>query len=218
MPENLHFLKDIVDEVNSSRDPCRSGFLTPSGLRRVLLLMIRGHWSSGKNHGPDLEDSLSCLEWNPDKKERQVDIELAGTEGSKEAGDSAIFLRVGNFAFRKVSFGAISDISEDNATIVRTYPCKAQVVFVHENPNLDVAFDMAWSTFSFISGYAEALTEILGQEASITPSVVGEPQKSEDTPTKRYRVDFAMEIELHISVSTTQESHRLKRAFDQYTN
>lgn len=217
MPENLHFLEDIVAEVNSLRDPCKESFLTPSGIRRLFLLLLRGHWASGYNHGPDLRDSLSCLFWSPDKKESKVDIELAGTRKAREAGDTAIFVRVGGFDFGRLSFGDRSDVSDDNATVVRTFPTRLQSVIAHEHPDLDVAFDMAWSSFAFFSGYAEAISAILGEESSLYPEVLGEPKLAEDAPTGRYRVDFGMAIKVFVSVSTTQESHLLKRAFDKYT-
>lgn len=213
----IHFLEDIVREVNSLRDPCKESFLTPSGLRRMFLLLLRGHWSSPYNHGPDLRDSLSCLVWNPDPALRKLDIELQGTEGASKAGDNAIFVSVGNFTFQKITFGGRASVSDDNATVDYVYPARCQALFVHEAEALDVAFDMAWSTFGFLSGYAEAITDIIGQEAHISPDVVGQPTQVEGGSDKRYRVDFGLSLEVSICVSTTVESHRLKTAFDTIT-
>jgi len=217
MAENTHFLADLVHEVNSLRDPCKDTFLSPSGLRRLFLLMLRGHWSSGDNHGADLKESLSCLAWNPDAKQRTLDVVLGGTSEAKKASDSAIFVKVNNFRFTKTTFGARSYVSDDNAEIVCTYPTSCQVLFTHEHAFLDTAFDMAWSTFGFFSGYADAISQAIGLETSLEPQVLGEPTQAEAKPQDRYRVDFGMEIKLHVSVSTTEESHRLKRAFDQHT-
>ena len=183
----------------------------------MFLLLTRGHWSSPNNHGPDLEDSLSCLTWNPDKKLSKLSVELDGTDAAKSANDAAIFIKVGNFRFEKITFGARQDISDDNATVVYAYPTKCQVLFIHEHESQDVAFDMAWSTFAFLSGYAEAVTDIIGQEAHIKPEVIGSPNLAEQGPDDRYRVDFGMELEVSICVSTTVESHRLKMAFDKYS-
>ena len=215
--EPIHFLKDIVREVNSLRDPCTDSFLTPSGLRRMFLLLLRGHWSSPHNHGPDLKGSLACLTWDPDPKARRLDIELQGTDEANKAGDSAIFVKVGAFQFTKVSFGGRLAVSEDNATVDYVYPTTCQALFVHEHPSLDVAFDMAWSTFAFLSGYSEAITQIMGQEATLKPEIVGEPQQVDQAPEGRYRVDFGMAMGVSICLSTTAESHRLKTAFDQFT-
>lgn len=217
MADPVHFLKDLVDEVNSLRDPCRSTYLSPSGIRRLFLLLLRGHWSGPENHGSDLKDSLSCLIWDADEKISQVDIELQGTDRARNSGPAAIFIKVGNFQFERVSFGARSEVSDDNAEVIYTYQTTCQALFVHEHPSLDVAYDMAWSTFSFFSGYAEAVSSIIGQDTWIEPKVLGEPQMSKDKPDERYRVDFGMEIKVSISVSTTLESHRLKRAFDLFT-
>lgn len=215
MPD-YHFLKDIVEEVNSLRDPCKDTFLSPSGVRRLFLLMLRGHWSAGSNHGADLKDSLSCLYWSPEN-DRPLDIELQGSETAADAGDNAIFIKVGNFQFKRVSFGARSAVSEDNAEVIYTYPATCEAIFGHHHKNLDTAFDMAWSTFSFFSGYAEPISDAIGLSTKLDPLVVGEPNLVEDDPQQRYRVDFAMRITLNVSVSTTQESHRLKRAFDTFT-
>lgn len=180
--------------------------------------MLRGHWSSPLNHGPDLEDSLGCLVWAPSRPDRTLDIELQGTLGAKNAGDSAIFIRVGNFQFKKLTFGGRVDYSEDNSTKIYAYPTTCQVLFTHKHAELDVASDMAWSTFSFFSGYAEAITEITGQESHVKPEVLGEPNLEEDGADPRYRVDFGMQLGVNIAVSTTVESHRLSWAFDQINN
>ena len=215
--EPLHFLEDIVREVNSLRDPCRVSYLTPSGLRRMFLLMLRGHWSSAANHGPDLDESLSCLHWKPDPRERTLDIELQGTDDAKKAGDTAIFVKLGNFRFSKVAFGDLAEVSEDNATHIKVFLTTCTLQIQHEAPLLDTALNMAFSTFAFLAGYNDALLEIMGEESTIFPEVIGEPNQVREAPRSGYRVDFVASLKLSLCVSTTAESHRLKTAFDMLT-
>ena len=209
MPIELlpQFLKDIQLEI----DDCASQApLVPSSLRRFFLLMLRGHWSSAANFGPTLEDSLSCLTWNPDPNERQIDIELAGTTvtGGRQY---TIWVSIGNFKFRQLSFGKRSDDFEsDNATERYVVACSCQLLIRHDAPAVDTAFDMAWTTFCFLLGFNEVIVNALGEGASFTPEVLGEPKLEEQSPKSRFRVDVGARLDINLAVATTVESHRLK--------
>lgn len=203
-----HFLKDLQLEI----DDCAStGQLVPSTLRRFFLLLVRGHWASASNFGEPLGKSLGCLEWDPDNEARLIDIELGGTDADGERSHR-IWIDIGNYRFRKVSFGNRAEYEEDNATEYHALPCSCQLLIRHEAPSLDVAYDMAWTTFCFLLGFTDPILLGLGGDgASFSPELVGEPVRIKDEPKNRIRVDVGARLDINLAVATTEESHLLKR-------
>lgn len=206
MTENLPLhLGDMRSELAEclSRQPS-----TPSKLRRFFLLLLREHWSDPGNYGPDLQDTLSCMVWKPESS--YLTIELQGAKNPALL-QHAIWLNLGNFRPRKLSIGNRAGFEEDNATDIYATACTAQLLIHHDAPSLDVAFDMAWSTFCFLFGFQEAILEGLGGEgAGFMPTVVAEPRQEEPGPKERFRVDVGADLSLNVFVSTTRESHTLK--------
>lgn len=209
-----HFLPDLAREIESLRAPDCDSYLSPSGLRRMFLLMIRGHWSSGGNYGPDFEESLKCLEWSPVPGEGTIDIELDGTPAADEANVPAIFVSLGNFRFRKLHLGNQTEVSLDNSKVIYTVGASAQLLVRHVARSLDTAFDMGWSTLCFLLGFNEALVEIMGNEASMQPELIGEPLMESAPPQTEFRVDVGVTLNVNLSVATTVESHVLTRVFE----
>ena len=202
-----YFLPDLVEELNGclTKDP-----IVPSTLRRMFLLLIRGHWSDPENFGPGLSDSLKCLHWSPDPGDSTVDIELGGSI-NQDVGEHVIWITVGNYRFTKVTFGNRADYGEENATEYRTMPCQCQILFRHEAPTVDQAYDMAWTTFCFLLGFTDPILLALGgAAASFTPELIGEPQLKEESPAKRIRVDVGARLDINLTVATVLESHTLK--------
>lgn len=208
-----HFLPDIYAEL---RVCAAAAPLTPSKLRRFFLLMLRAHWSDSGNYGPDLEDSLACLEWAPDAKDFRVELQGSSIP---EATTHAIWIGIGNIQGRQFAFGNRSnDFSEDNATEVFVEPCTIALKVRHEAPTLDTALDMGWSTFCFLIGFKDSIIDALGGEgASFQPRLVGEPDFKDPGPKKRFVVDVGAVLSVNVSVATTLESHRLKRIATVFT-
>lgn len=200
------FLPDLYNEMQQCVDMAP---LVPSKLRRFFLLLLRSHWSDAGNFGPDLEDSLGCMTWEPGGS--RIGIELQGAKIPTNL-QHMIWVALGNFRARKVVFGNRGEYEEDNATERYVLPCTAQLLIRHDAPTIDQAFDMAWSTFCFLLGFQEAVLDALGGEgAAFTPTLVGEPRQEEPVPKERFRVDVGAELAVNVAVATTLESHRLKR-------
>ncbi len=203
-----HFLEDLWLELKdcASRAP-----LTPVNLRRFFVLMIRAHYSDPANHGPEIDEDLECMVWNPDPNLTGVDIDLAGANKG-ESRNPQIWVRLGNFQFKRLSFGHKSDDYEpDNATERLILGCSCQLLIGHEGKTIDIAYNMAWSTLCFLLGFHDSIQETLGGEfAGFVPEVLGEPNLLEPSPKDRIRVDVGARLDINISVVTTVESHRLK--------
>lgn len=200
-----HYLEDLHDELNAIADRP----LTPSRLRRFFLLLTRGHWSDAANFGPDLEDTLRCCVWAPGSE--QLAVELQGTV-QRATLQHSIWVTVGNFQAKQISFGNRSVPDENNATESYTMPVSCELLWRHDAPSLDMAFDMAWSTFCFLMGFQEAILTGLGPEsAAFTLVNVGSPILAEPSPKERFVVDVGARLGVNIAVATTLESHVLKR-------
>lgn len=203
-----HFLPELYNEL----DGCATRqSVTPSKLRRFFLLMLRGHWSDVGNYGPDLEDSLSCLYWRPDK-EKTLGVELQGNMDADQL-QNMVWVALGGFQVRgKLTFSNLTAISEDNATTTQVIPVTASLNVHHDAPHLDQAFDMAWSSFCFLQGFQPSILDALGNEgAAFDVQAVQEPKQEEKIPKGSFRVDVLAALSLNVAVDTTLESHRLKR-------
>lgn len=201
-----HFLPDLYEELQGCavQSP-----LLPSKLRRFFLLMLRAHWSDSANYGPDLQNTLSCLTWEPGGD--RLGVELQGTPVANTLQNS-IWIQLGNFQARQVAFGNRADASEDNATESYVMPCTAQLLINHDSPSIDQSFDMAWSTFCFLLGFQDSIIDALGGPgAGFKVQVVGEPRQDAIQPKSRFRVDVGASLSVNVAVATTLESHRLKR-------
>lgn len=201
-----HFLPDLFEELQgcATQSP-----LLPSKLRRFFLLMLRGHWSDSANYGPDLEESLKCLTWEPGGS--RLGVELTGTPVTPTL-QNAIWVQLGNFQARQVAFGNRGEASEDNATESYVMPCTAQLLINHDSPTLDQSFDMAWSTFCFLMGFQDSIIDALGGPgAGFKVQLVGQPSQESTVPKSRFRVDVGASLSVNVAVATTLESHRLKR-------
>ena len=201
-----HFLPDLYNELAgcAAQSP-----LVPSKLRRFFLLLLRAHWSDAGNFGPDLQESLGCLEWAPTGS--KMGVELQGAQ-NVDTLRHMVWVRLGNFQARQVAFGNRGTASEDGATERYIMPCTAQLLISHDSPSIDESFDMAWSTFCFLMGFQDSIIDALGGEgAGFKAQLVGEPQQAEISPKERFRVDVGASLSVNVAVATTLESHRLKR-------
>jgi hypothetical protein len=203
-----HFLPELYEELQGcvAQTP-----MSPSKLRRYFLLLLRGHWSDAQNYGPDISENLACMEWNPDARQSTISVELQGTDNPDQKVP-AIWVKLGNFQFKHTSFGDLAEIEQDNATKIIVMPATAQLLIKHEAAALDTAYDMAWSTLCFLMGFQEAVRAGLGGSmAAFKPQIVGEPIREEKQPQTRFRVDVGAQLSLNVAVTTTLESHKLKR-------
>jgi hypothetical protein len=200
-----HFLPELYQELKgcATNQP-----LSPNKLRRFFLLMLRGHWSSPTNYGPGLQETLGCLSWDPDGG--NLGVELQGSTGALTR-QHMLWVALGNFQARQVVFANQGARSSDNATQTYVMPCTAQLLINHDAPSLDQAFDMAWSTFTFLLGFQDSILDALGGEgAGFKVQLVGEPKQEEIVPKTRFRVDVGAVLSLNVAVDTTIESHKLK--------
>jgi hypothetical protein len=201
-----HFLEDIGHELKAIE--CAEMF-TPSKVRRYFLLLLQTHWSSRANWGPDLADSLGCMEWSP-TGDTGVDIQLYGATKLKDSVPG-ISIKFGNVQGAQKTFGNRTDgYEEDNATELLELPCTSQLLFTHYAATTDQAYDMAYSTFCFLLGFAEPIMGTIGA-SGFAPQLMGEPNMLEQDPDPRFRVDVGAQLNFNVAVATTVESHRLKQ-------
>lgn len=201
-----HFLPDLYAELQgcAAQSP-----MIPSKLRRFFLLMLRGHWSDNGNYGPDLQDSLGCLEWEPGGTRLGVELQGAPVDTTLR---NMIWVQLGNFEARQVAFGNRGEASEDGSTERYIMPCSAQLLVSHDSPSLDQSFDMAWSSFCFLMGFQDSIIDALGGSGTgFKVQVVGQPRQAELPPKGQFRVDCGASLSVNVAVATTLESHRLKR-------
>ncbi len=200
------FLPDLCREL----DECEvQAPFTPSELERYFLLLIRAHWSCPESFGPKLSETLKGLAWNPDPLQRDITIEIDGTEVSTKP--HMIWIAVDNFRLRKIALGNRAQPGdEDNSVENYVVACDCQLLAKHEAPSRATAKDMAWTTFSFLLGFTEGIMSTI-EASAFTPELIGSPQKEQPSPQTRFRVDVGCKLSLNVAVATTVESHLLKR-------
>ena len=214
MPDPPQFRLHSLEQEIGCESAAFMRHVRPSSLRRLMLLLTRGHWSSPYNHGPQgPDDPLACLQWNEQEKDSNLTVALFGTDEAKKARNAAIIVRVGNFLLAQLNTEGGALLSEDNAQSSNVFQVTCQGLWACQHPSPDVAADMAWSTFGFFGGQARAISHLIGDDVVLRPEVVGDFAEVSPEPDVRYRVDFGMKIQFNLLVSSIEESHRLKNFF-----
>ncbi len=210
MPEEL---KDFLShEVATTKEllSCLHGAPTSDKFRRIIMLMVRGHYSHGSNYGPEFED-LACLTWHPKEKESTLAVgfteEFKGRESDNLPG---IFVGYGDANLEHVAIGNFAGIDPTGATNFMTKPAALDLVVNHCTKEPNQAWRLADMTAVMLTAMATPLAMQAGA-VSFQVEGYGPPKKKEDSPDRYYTVATRIKIYYNLRVSRTVESHRIRR-------
>lgn len=210
MNEELHHF--LSHEVATTKEllECLHGAPTSDKFRRILMLLLRGHFSHSSNYGPEFDD-LGCLTWNPDEKLSTLAVgfteEFKGREADVLPG---VFVGFGDANLEHATIGNFAGIDPTGATNFMTKPAALDIIVNHCTKEPNQAWRLADMTAVVLTAMATPLAMQAGA-VSFQVEGYGPPKKKEDAPDLYYTVATRIKIYYNLRVSRTVESHRIRR-------
>jgi len=189
---------------------CLKGPVTAYNFRRMVLLFLRGHYSSSDNYMGF--DHLHCYFWHPDEKLRRLMIEMTHN-GSDRKPDAYPGIYVGFGKMDLETLGIGGNFAGNSRDLAGTMVSKEstlvlQISHVARNPQ------DAWDLAELTGRALQAMGSPLARNAGATGfEVMGlqTPESKKPTPEDYYTVATAVQIKYTQGVIRSLESHRVRQ-------
>lgn len=199
-------------EVETAEDilACVKRPPTADKFRRLLLLLLRGHYSSSANYMGF--DHLACYEWHPDPKQRRLEIEFTHN-GSDRKPDAYPGIYVGFSSVDIQRLGLGGDFAGNTQDMAGTHVARESVATIeihHVAKNASDAYDLAEMSTRVLTALGHPLARNAGASGF---SVLGfaPPKEKNPSPEVYYTVAMPVRISYTLAVTRSLESHRIQR-------
>jgi hypothetical protein len=214
---NSEFRDDLVAqfshrEVTLAEDLLRCADAPPTSdkFRRMLLLLLRGHYSSPENYVAPFEH-LRCYVWDDDPKKSSLTIDFTHAgDDQKPDRSPGIFVGFGPSTFSRVAIGDFLGQTQDAAGTMTGKLATVTFAVTHVNKNPHDASDMAEMTARLFQALAHLMFLHAGAMAMDVISVK-EPEEKNPSPKDQYKVAVSVQVQYNHGVTRFLESHRLRR-------
>jgi len=228
MSDHDYFLSDddrdelkeefTCQEVESCEEilGCIDGPTSAYSFRRMLMLLLRGHYSSSDNY-MDF-DHLKCYTWDADDKHSKLSVEMTH-EGDDSKPDSYPGVYVGFSSLKLSKLGITGNYAGSTQDNAGNFVSKEATVVFAINHVAKRAQD-AWDLAELSALFLQAIGSPIARRAGATGfEVLGinEPKEKKPSPEEYYTVAISVEIKYTQSVSRNLESHRVRQIFIQLT-
>ena len=198
-------------EVQTVRDilACVEGAASSSKLRRMVMLLLRGHYSNPENYGKEYEH-LACYRHTGDKEETlHVGFTHLNDDQSPDAFPG-VYVGFGGVTLSKLGIGDLSGHTYDNAGTHMTKQATLTLVVNHVAKEAGDAYDLADMSAAVLLALGRPVVQSSG---AIELSVEGyeEPKKELPAPNRYYTVAMTVKISYNLAVTRSIESHRIRR-------
>lgn len=202
---------------------CLDGAPTSSKFRRIIMLLLRGHYASPENYGPEYEH-LKCFTWTDDtdttlsigttphyRRDATVAIGVTHQNDDRRPEDyPGIFVDFGGVELKKLSFANESGHSFDNASKYLAKQAVLTLLVNHVAKESGDAYDMADMSAVVLTALGTPFAMKSGaQEFSVEG--YAQPKKELHAPNRYYTVAMTVKITYTLSVTRSVESHRIRR-------
>ena len=187
---------------------CIRGPVTTDSFRRLLLLFLRGHYSSSDNYMGF--DHLNCFIWNPDEKVRTLDIEFTHELDDMNPDNyPGIFVGYAQTDFNKIAQGNFGGNTQDLSGTHLSKESVANFEITHVSKKASEAYDLAELTGRALTAMAEPLAKNAGATGF---EVLGmrKPKEKKPSPEDYYAVATPVQIKYTLAVTRSIESHRIR--------
>lgn len=204
------------DEVDTARSllSCTKGPITSSSFRRILLLLLRGHYASPSNY---MEfQHLSCYRWTSGN-DRTLAIEFTHNEDDQTPDNfPGIFVGFANTGFTKMAIGDVVGRSVDLSTTKLGKEARAEFAITHVTKTGADSYDLAEMTAAVLLAMGTPLAMNSGAQHF---EVVGiaTPTRKKPLPDGYYAVATTVRINYILSATRSLESHRIRRILPSLT-
>ena len=198
-------------EVEATEDllRCLDGPPTADTFRRMLLLFLRGHYSSVDNYMGF--DHLGCWTWDSDPAKRSLEVEFTHQDDDRNP-DAYPGVYVGFADVNYERLGVGGNYAGSTNDLAGTHAAKetvANYVISHVARKASDAFDLAELTARVLT----AMGPVLARNGGATGfEVLGmrQPSGKKPSPKTHYTVATPVQIKYTLAVTRSLESHRIR--------
>lgn len=204
------------DETAQSLIECMRLPASSSKFRRIVMLLLRGHFSDAANYGEEYKH-LSCYTWSDSKSPT---LHVGFTHLPDDASPTnypGIYVGFGGVTKTRVAIGNHGGRTEDYAGSFLTKQNELTLVINHVTKEAGDAYDLADMSDMVLSSLGHQLLLISGALAFEVEGYT-EPKKEVPSPDRYYTVAMTVKISYTHVVTRFIESHRIRRITSMVTN
>lgn len=187
---------------------CADPPVTSAKLRRILMLVLRAHYSHPDNYGEEFEH-LKCLTWAPDGGTLRVGF-YPDFDDTRPDDFPAVLVGFGGVEIKKMVIGDYLGQSFDmsRTDLIKDAALTLNVTHTAKQPG--DAYDLADMSARVLTALAAPVAMAAGA-ISLDVTGYGEPSKETPAPDRHYTVAMNVRIGYNLLVSRSVESHRIRR-------
>ncbi len=192
---------------------CMTGPMSNSAFRRVVMLMLRGHYSTALNYPEDLKH-LACYFWRPKDdagKEGTLTVDFSyNFDDKKPDRIPGIYVGFGGCNLKKLGMGNHHSHSEDRSTENLAKGSLLTISVHHVFKSLDDACDMAEMSQLFLLAMSKVIQNATGAEGFEVKGFAQAVKNKLSSDIRNYEVVLSVEISYTLAAALSEESHRIR--------
>jgi hypothetical protein len=198
----MHEVESVYDLMS-----CLQGPLSNSAFRRIVMLMLRGHYSSSANYPADMAH-LGCYTWGPNGS---LAVEFAHNFDDKHPDKvPGVFVGFGGVTLSKAAIGDHHSFSEDNSTEELVRSSKLTIRVHHVAKSLEDAMDLAELSQFFLLSMSKVVRNVTGAQSFEVMGYSEAVKNKLSSMELNYEVVLSVEISYTLAVALSEESHRIR--------
>ena len=183
---------------------------TSSNFFRVVLLMLRGHYSNPANYGETF-DHLKCFWWDPENPAATLTVEPAtGGDDNNPDAYPGIYVLFGGVVLERIAMGNHAGLSNDMGANYLAKQSTLTLTVNHVAKEATDAYDMADMSAVMLTALATPYAEKCGASLFEVEGYA-KPKKEVPSPDRYYTVAMTIKISYTHSVTRSIESHRIRQ-------
>lgn len=188
---------------------CVRGPVTSSKFRRIVMLLLRGHYSNAENYGDEYAH-LGCYTWH-DGPSPTLHVGFTGLpKDSATDNHPGVYVGFGGVELSKLVLGNHSGLSEDMSGNYLSKQADLTIIIRHTAKEASDAYDLADMSAMVLTAMGHPLMLQSGATAFEVEGY-GEPKKEVPAPDGYYAVAMTLKITYTNVVTRSVESHRIRR-------
>ena len=182
--------------------------LTGALVRRIFMLLLRAHYSSGSNY-PQEYEHLKCMVWDPDpiKSTLTVDVLNKFVDTAPDAFPG-IYTGVTSNQSSTTVIGGYAGANDDGSRQIVASECVVGVRIAHVSRNEADALDMADMSMTFLKAMAPFIADDM-QASAIRINGYAAANKKPTQSDRFYAVDLSASVTYNHRVATILQGHRI---------
>ena len=180
--------------------------------RRIVMLMLRGHYATPLNYGEEFAH-LGCYVWKDEDPTGTLKVDYTHKFNDKDPTMvPGVYVGFGGMNTTKLALGGgHNNHSEDNSVENFTRGATLVIEAHHLATSSPDAHDMAEMSYVFLMAMAAVIRNVTGA-ASFDVIGYGKATKNKLTTSEtHYDVVLTVEISYTLSAALSEESHRLRK-------